>query len=142
MSSYIVGVLTGLLIGLTLIPALTKDYPSEMVFVNVHNKSQSKCWVLIEDTKGQNQGQIIDIQQLTSIQIFAGEFYEDRFPERVQITVLSSDYLVLDTRSFNTSIKTSDGESAQIIDLKITQDESGQLAVVYLESSSNSEATP
>ena len=142
MSSYIVGVLTGLLIGLTLIPALTKEYPSVWVNVNADNQSQSKCWVLIEDSKGNTQGLLVGNQQLASIQVFAGSFSEERFPERVQITVLSSDYLVLDTRSFTTSIKSPDYEIAQLMDLIITQNESGQLAVTYLEFSDNPEVSP
>lgn len=142
MSNYIVGVLTGLLIGLTLIPALTKEYPSVWVHVNVDNQSESKCWVLIEDSKGITQGHLVGNQQLASIEVFAGQFYEERFPERVQITVLSSDYLILDTRSFNTSIKTPDYEIPQLMDLIITQDESDQLTVTYLEFSDNPEATP
>ena len=122
----------GVVVTIVLYPSLTTEYPSEMVFVNVDNQSQSKCWVLIEDSKGNTQGQIVNIQESASIQVFAGEFYEDRFPERVQITVLSGDYLVLDTRTLSTTIKTVDDELAQIIDLIIVHDESGQLAVIYL----------
>tara|TARA_A100001391_G_scaffold171647_2_gene133020 strand:- start:928 stop:1374 length:447 start_codon:yes stop_codon:yes gene_type:complete len=123
----------GVVMTVVLYPMFTGDFSSERITVNTLNQSGSECWVLVEDSLGKTQGNLVGAQESATIPVFEGEFTDHDFPKNVQITVLAEDFRVLDTRSFETTIEVENGKISQLMDLQIALDSDDLLAVTYSE---------